>query len=449
MEISDDDSTSNISHHHPPKSSSLLNLISNPYPTASSSASSSSASSNSSSSQHNFATTNRTHLDPRQNRHNPSAKKSSSPPSSRPPKKSPDHSRPSSRDAKKRDRSPTPVRDEAGAQAANRNQPNPLDFLTKFINKSSVAPAPAQPSSNLSYLVSSLQKFVNTNSANPPPPPPPPYAPNQFGYDLNYQNSFMQSDAGSQPPPQRAVTPTKDELYQQQQQQPPMIPPSFILPPPPPPPPPLGYPQLYPQPPPPNQTAPLLIDPGNPAGFHPNYMYPNPMHVNYHPHFQQAKMPLMSPPSLMGAQMLSQSSSQAQAQSPGLGSPNMAKPSSFWQQDLGENGASSSNDGVMRRGGSNEAQFRFNSPAGSKSNDNQGYYSKRKFNYQEEEAFYNSAPNKFGSSSKGHDKASNFNRIPTINSNRNDNGSGAGGSGGGGGAGGGNRNQSNGSNRYY
>lgn len=165
-------------------------------------------------------------------------------------------------------------------------------------------------------------------------------------------------------------------------------------------------------------------------------------------------MPLMSPPSLMGAQiaplMPSQSSNQAQPQSPSLASPNMAKPNNFWQQDISENGANSSNDGGMRRSNSNEAQFRFNSPAGNKSNDNQGYYNnKRKFNYQEEEGYYNNAQNKFGNNSKGHDKSSNYNRIPTINSNRNDNSSGAGGSGGGGGAGGSNRNQSNGSNRFY
>ena len=150
----------------------------------------------------------RNNLDPRQNRH--SNRKSPEPPPP-PPTKAPESSKTKTPESNKRkssgeessdkhhktESSSTPVHDENQGN-------NPLDFLTKFINKSAsntTSPAPPLPaasskstasnssSANLSYIVSSLQKFVNTNptpnslmmpmSEPPPPPPPPPSTSNQ------------------------------------------------------------------------------------------------------------------------------------------------------------------------------------------------------------------------------------------------------------------------------
>lgn len=240
----------------------------------------------------------KTHLDPRQNRQAQQPKVNSTP---------------SKPEPKKRERSATPVRDENTTQ----NKSNPLDFLTKFINKSatnqtqssesptaSTSAAPgSSSSSNLSYLVSSLQKFVNNSSTSSVSATKP--AQGQFYGDpaagLNYQSSFIQPETHLEQ--NRPGTPTKDEIYQQNQAQ--ILSPTgynhmMVSGPPPPPPPPIGYPPIFhPQappmnligmpPPPPGQ---LLIDP-----YHQMYNQPPPPPPPPPPHgfhYQPNKV-LMSP----------------------------------------------------------------------------------------------------------------------------------------------------------
>lgn len=89
---------------------------------------------------------------------------------------------------------------------------NPLDFLTKFINKSAtnvtapnVASKDSEPkSANLSYLVSSLKKFVNTgpgsgNNSQEASQPAALMSPSGFSnkyFDPNssFQNSFIANE---------------------------------------------------------------------------------------------------------------------------------------------------------------------------------------------------------------------------------------------------------------
>ncbi len=166
----------------------------------------------------------------------------------------------------------TPVRDEnspsSGDQPATGH--NPLDFLTKFINKSAPAADSQEPknSANLSYLVSSLKKFVGTGPAPSSAQPAPLMSAKFFDPGSSFQASFMDH---SEAKPHRSATPTKDEVYQ-----PPPLPPStsphFQQAPPAPPPlqfhpmfqmqqaPPLGLMAMMP---------PIQIEPG--AHFHPPF----------------------------------------------------------------------------------------------------------------------------------------------------------------------------------
>lgn len=176
---------------------------------------------------------------------------------------------------KKRERSNTPVRDE-NPEYSSQSSNSPLDFLTKFINKSSnqsettsTVQSTSQTSTNLSFLVNSLQKFVNNGNSSGFTQSNEYYNPSS----INYQNSYLNQDSN------RPGTPTKDEVYQPpmmlgQPQAPsynPMMvpappppqpyqmyqPPMNMIPPPPPPP--MGVPV------PPNQ---LMIDPYQQMSYH-------------------------------------------------------------------------------------------------------------------------------------------------------------------------------------
>lgn len=207
-------------------------------------------------------------------------------------------------DAKKRDRSNTPVRDE-NPDHSSQSSNSPLDFLTKFINKTSnqneTAPSSGQntsPSSNLSFIVNSLQKFVNNGNSSGYSQQNDYYNPSS----INYQKSYMNQDSN------RPGTPTKDEVYQPPmllgQAQPPGYNPMMVPPPPPPyqmyqppmnmippPPPPMNVPGV---PMPPNQ---LMIDPYQQMPYHPpppGY-YPNQNKVLISPSgSSQSMSPLMS-----------------------------------------------------------------------------------------------------------------------------------------------------------
>lgn len=226
----------------------------------------------------------------------------------------------SSHKAKERDRSGTPVRDEMPPPVSSSSQTSaPLDFLTKFINKSSNGPPSSSGSSdqssntskNLSFIFNQLQKIVN----NPAPPSTaalssslmamsatpgaenPMDAHYQHGhfsnmpyYDPNVGMSYapagtfiMNQQAQGAPP--RSGTPTKDEMYSAASIQyaqvatptmlpspnapgaynPIMAPPINSIPPPPSPYHPLYSPQLMQ----PNLGLPppqLMIDPNSPTG---------------------------------------------------------------------------------------------------------------------------------------------------------------------------------------
>ena len=277
----------------------------------------------SSSNNHN----NRVNLDPRQNRH-ASKKKGHghSADKASPIKERNSRNIPSDEDLKLNDgNSPsTPVRDEHSPshlmdQQSSKSH-NPLDFLTKFINKSSSNIQSIQipsmginstqnlgeadnkkenlaekPSANLSYLVNSLKKFVNTSTASGSGTTPmvtsPDMANKYFDPSSSFQNSFITEQASSSQ--QRAGTPTKDEIYQPPQPPLPPTSPQFIhqnqQPPPPaapmqfhpmyqiqhPPPHPMGMMNMQPhmQPPlPSSATSQLMVDPN----FHPNFMYNQP-----------------------------------------------------------------------------------------------------------------------------------------------------------------------------
>ena len=260
----------------------------------------------------------RNNLDPRQNRLNLSKANSSERHASKR-KYGDDELKLTTKD----EDSSTPVRDENSPSLNTAsNEPkgnNPLDFLTKFINKSSSIQTIQIPSigisssslsssnmsagsssTNLSYLVNSLKKFVNTNTTSHldlsqqglvsgQQQQQQPYS----GQYFDPANSF-QAQYGNEQQHPRPDTPTKDEVYQpplppstspqfvmSQQAPPPPLPPPQSLPfhsmyqmQPPPPPPPMNMMSIPPPPPPPLGTSPqLMIDPNS---FHQNYMYNQP-----------------------------------------------------------------------------------------------------------------------------------------------------------------------------
>lgn len=181
---------------------------------------------------------------------------------------------------KKRDRSNTPVRDE-NPDFSSQSSNSPLDFLTKFINKTSNQNETTNSSqststtSNLSFLVNSLQKFVNNGNSSG-------YTQSNEFYNpssINYQNSYLNQDSN------RPGTPTKDEVYQSPmmlgQPQPPSYNPMMVpAPPPPPPPPPYQMYQppmnMIPPPPPPSMNVPGMPIP-------PNQLMIDPYQMSYHP----------------------------------------------------------------------------------------------------------------------------------------------------------------------
>jgi hypothetical protein len=183
------------------------------------------------------------------------------------------------------------VRDESEPAPAT-NSSNSLDFLTKFINKSSSSstltaappplpppPPPPQPPQSQNSLLSSLQKFTHTYQE----PQSMAYDPTAtyYGAYEPYTDDYM-GIKKARNEPERAATPTKDETYQQMPVTPtvpvpaPMVPPVPMhhhypyYPPPmmPYPPPPVSYPPMphhpYIQPPPP--PPPPLQQPYQPNG---------------------------------------------------------------------------------------------------------------------------------------------------------------------------------------
>lgn len=269
---------------------------------------------------------NRSNLDPRQNRHN--NKKSSQHNEKTRHHRNSEKANVSKEDLSLSNNSPsTPLRDENSSNlnkdSSSAKQNNPLDFLTKFINKSSTniqspqnqsttvnEPEPTakgENSTNLSYLVNSLKKFVNTSATDSSTPtasaPAPIISPKGFSNKYfdpssSFQNSFISSNQVQSVSPnsrsQRSGTPTKDETYQSTNQPPlPPTSPQFMQQAqPPPPPPPMQYHPMYQiQAPPPSTmgmmtmpphlqcstmpqtaTSQLMVDPS----FHQNFMYNQP-----------------------------------------------------------------------------------------------------------------------------------------------------------------------------
>lgn len=167
-----------------------------------------------------------------------------------------------------------------------------------------------KPSANLSYLVNSLKKFVNTSSASggapsgsntTPMATSSDFANQLFDPSSSFQNSFISEQRTSST--QRPGTPTKDEIYQPAAASGAPPPPPPPLPPtspqfihqaqPPPPPPPSAPMQFHPmyqmQHPPPHHMGLMNMQPNMPPlpssdpsqlmvdpNFHPNFMYNQP-----------------------------------------------------------------------------------------------------------------------------------------------------------------------------
>lgn len=430
MEMSDDEEDSDLKK----KSLSKNRSKSPPYLSTSAAASSSSNGSI------------RTNLDPRQNRHSHHShhsnknKTNSSSSSSSSSKPNQINKRKSYDDDLRidRDRSNTPVKDEHSPvinKPIPNNTNNPLDFLTKFINKSSTSSeSPIQTtavnasnsssSANLSYLVDSLKKFVNTSATNNNNNTNyetnsfvPQQTNSQFLYDhpLNNQTSFIQQTPNPIIP-QRSATPTKDELYQM----PPILPP-------------LPIDTMHNQA--PGPTSPYLPQPFHPMMYPPNHpqnqmMYPmylqappppppppmtgipapqmplmmiDPNNCYQYPSTSQSNKMIISPP-LSSASTTSSTSSNPignQANSP-TGQTQYWNASNFNQMETDyDKRASFGNDSIR--------------------NDYQSPY-KRKFNnyYDNDNDYnkFNNNNNNSGVKQQQHQQSQSFNRIPTINSQR-------------------------------
>lgn len=282
----------------------------------------------------------------------------------------------------------TPVKDENSPKLLRQesekggNNHNPLDFLTKFINtpnKSVESPSSEiesnynnkrekvgeKSSANLSYLVSSLKKFVNTGPNSGAPAAlmdPSGFSNKNFDPSSSFQNSFIPNEVQIQlsSPQKRSGTPTKDETYQHKTPTP-HVPPQNQPPLPPPPPPPsptqsaqsaqsaqfmnqgsdapLPFHPMFNMQPPPPPPPPMALMPGMPP------------HLSIDPSFQsfmygqQPPPPPQLSPGTIGYNQYSNQGSKMII-SPGAGSNSSISPTNFKSQTQGQlNDPSSLNAG--------------------------------------------------------------------------------------------------------